>query len=140
VFRSGQIESLYAELISVNDDKIKTISFGYYEQEILKAIQRYCLFLQGLSILAPYIILISMTGVSGAVVHELPRTGGYSRSLTIQQDTILLPDVLIEDNTVLIDKKRIAQALKPVFDIVWNAGGYPRSINFDKNGNWAPPI
>lgn len=32
----------------------------------------------------------------------------------------------------------LARELKPVFDIVWNAAGYVRSLHYDEHGNWNP--
>jgi len=29
-----------------------------------------------------------------------------------------------------------AQALKPVFDLVWQAAGMQRSLNYDQQGRW----
>lgn len=27
--------------------------------------------------------------------------------------------------------------LRPIFDAVWNAAGWPRSMNYDEQGNWS---
>jgi hypothetical protein len=47
--------------------------------------------------------------------------------------TIVIPDVLLraEDDTQV--------ALRPLFDLIWQAGGMQRSFNYDEQGNWAPP-
>ncbi|SDC22575.1 AlbA family DNA-binding domain-containing protein [Paraburkholderia lycopersici] len=46
---------------------------------------------------------------------------------------VVLPDVLIPADAPA------HEGLKPMFDLVWQAAGMPRSINFDVNGQWAPP-
>ena len=55
------------------------------------------------------------------------------RARLIDRNDLLIPDVLIEnfDNDLI-------QKLKPLFDIVWNSCGYPRSLNYDNEGNWNP--
>ena len=47
---------------------------------------------------------------------------------------LILPDVLIEDYDC-----DVPAALRPVFDALWNAAGYERSLNYDENGCWNPP-
>ena len=29
--------------------------------------------------------------------------------------------------------------MRPIFDAVWNAGGYERDLNYDEEGNWTNP-
>lgn len=45
-----------------------------------------------------------------------------------------MPEVIVEDLAALA-----ATVLRPVFDQFWNAGGWPRSPNYDGDGRWAPP-
>jgi hypothetical protein len=52
----------------------------------------------------------------------------------IDRDALLLPDVIAEEFDVDVPK-----LLKPVFDGLWNACGYPRSLNYDDEGNWKLP-
>ena len=51
----------------------------------------------------------------------------------IDRDTVILPDAVIESLDV-----NVSQALKPIFDAVWNACGFPCSFNYDKDGQWNP--
>jgi hypothetical protein len=50
---------------------------------------------------------------------------------TIDRDMLLLPDVLIETYT-----PDMPTLLRPLFDAVWNAAGWERSINYDEKGKW----
>ena len=38
---------------------------------------------------------------------------------------------IIENYDIKVDN-----SLKPLFDLVWNAGGCRGSLNFDEKGNW----
>lgn len=49
----------------------------------------------------------------------------------IDQDLLMLPDILVEDFNV--DAKEV---LRLVFDMVWQACGWERIMNYDENGNW----
>ncbi len=47
----------------------------------------------------------------------------------MDRDRLLLPEVLLEDYRV-----DLSGALKPAFDSVWMAAGWPRSANYDAEG------
>jgi hypothetical protein len=51
--------------------------------------------------------------------------------VSINRRIVLLPDVLIQDFA-----QPLESTCRPIFDAVWNAGGYPKSMNYDDNGNW----
>lgn len=58
-------------------------------------------------------------------------TGRHVRSTKpIVEDDLLLEEVVIERFDS--DPTRI---IKPLFDVVWNASGFPASMNF-KDGEW----
>lgn len=46
--------------------------------------------------------------------------------------TLVLPDVLLPADL------SAEQALKPVFDLVWQSAGMERSANYNAAGDWAP--
>jgi hypothetical protein len=47
------------------------------------------------------------------------------------RENVVLPEVIID--TFDVDP---AQVLKPAFDAIWNAAGWPESMNYDPSGNW----
>ncbi len=49
----------------------------------------------------------------------------------IDRDLLLLPEAVIENYSI-----KSEEILRPLFDLIWNACGFQRSLNFDKNGNW----
>jgi hypothetical protein len=52
----------------------------------------------------------------------------------ITLDMVNVPDVVILDQATPPH-----QALKPLLDIVWNAGGWPGSPFYTPTGEWKPP-
>jgi len=44
--------------------------------------------------------------------------------------------VLIDDIVIESYEGYPPTDLKPIFDMVWNAAGFPRSTNFDEDGKW----
>jgi hypothetical protein len=51
----------------------------------------------------------------------------------LDRPAAVFPDVVVED---LTDYTRAD--LRPLIDSLWNAFGFPRSLNFDGDGNWNP--
>ena len=52
---------------------------------------------------------------------------------TIDRDILVLPEVFMENYD-----DQPASILKPCFDSIWNACGFPRSFNYNDEGEWAP--
>ena len=52
---------------------------------------------------------------------------GFGREFghSIDKDTLIIPEVMIESFDI-----DLFQIMKPIFDTVWNAAGYPRSLNY----------
>lgn len=57
--------------------------------------------------------------------------GAYRVDYPIDKNILQLPEVYIEDFS-----NDIATSLKPLFDMIWNACGYERSVNYDEKGEW----
>jgi hypothetical protein len=49
----------------------------------------------------------------------------------MKQEVVALPECIIESASA-----DLPSALKPAFDIVWNAFGYSRSDKYDQNNKW----
>jgi hypothetical protein len=49
----------------------------------------------------------------------------------INQPNLILPEVFLENSAVCIEKE-----MRNSFDMLWNAGGWPRSFSYDKDGNF----
>lgn len=49
----------------------------------------------------------------------------------ITVNDLLLPEIIINENSDSIEQK-----FRPVFDMIWNAAGVSRSLNFDENNNF----
>lgn len=66
-------------------------------------------------------------GLVDGCQHIPPRRGW----LPIDAETIILPEAIVESFTTSAH-----EILKPTFDLIWNACGFPGSENFDAEGNW----
>ena len=86
----------------------------------------------------PVLIMISLLDVKGVemsydyinpiILHFRSSPGNIDR------DSIILPDILLDDYSV-----KIPNILKPAFDSIWQACGYECSPNYDEQNNWSRP-
>jgi hypothetical protein len=128
VFRNGIIESVrvsYADLSAYP----RLIPHETFEKHVLEALKRFLIVQKQLGVEPPLMIMLSLLGVAG---HALTQEALYLHGLTdhlISRDTLLIPEALIESFDC-----EPAEVMRDSFDAVWNAAGYERCKNYDKEG------
>lgn len=122
LFRNGIIETV---LVEEGHDGKKTIPSQAYEKYILEALQSYFPALNDLGISTPAYLFLSLLGVKD-YLFALRYGGGQS-----ERDNILLPEILIGQWS---DSPQ--QIMHPAFDMIWNAFGFERSLNYNDAGKW----
>jgi len=135
IYRNGIIESAVSNFLFKLEEK-NCIPSITYEKEIIEKIKIYSDFLIKLEVLPPFVIFISMLGIKGSFMGVDKRKRAIVNLESFNKDNILLPDILIESKEVLTDCQSIAKKIRPIFNIVWNAYGFPESFNYDEQGNW----
>jgi len=130
VFRNGIIEAVEASLLDDRDAGIPSLS---YEQELLEALPRFLCCQEQLGVKPPLFIMATMLGVRGYTLAVSKRLSGIGRRHVhhIDRDVLTVPEVLVESFDC--DPHQI---MKPVFDAVWNAAGWKRSMNYNDEGRW----
>jgi hypothetical protein len=133
LFRNGIIEAVETSLLEPRGEKLEIPSIAY-EQTIIHDLSEYLYFLKTLAVEPPIFVFLTMLGVKGYSMSVssnriglLSHYGGHA----IDRDVLLLPEIVIESYEV-----QAKDVLKPCFDSIWNACGFPRSLNYDKNGEW----
>lgn len=127
LFRNGLLESL--DCHSVKETGDGSFSPYVYEKGLLAVFPHWARALKVAKIDPPIFISLSMVGMNGKIPYLGPRYDD-DRLRSIRHDPLLLQPRLIES---LDDDPKII--LRPIFDLVWNACGWPHSINFDEEGN-----
>ena len=127
IYRNGMIE-VALDSISQQRDGTNYLSTGFYEKDLVNNVSLYLKGLRSLSIRPPILAFLTLTGVKGALIHP----GAFSSDSLhlIDRDVLSLPEIVIEDLN-----QSTAKLFRPAFDLVWNASGLPRSLNFDEQGN-----
>lgn len=127
VFRSGSIETADGCLLQ-RSKRIPSIAF---EEGILERLPRYFEALKMLDINAPVFNTLSLLGVLG---FTMAVSGPVDDACTeIDRENLICPEILVEDFNCAADG-----IMKPVFDAVWNATGWPESPHY-QGGKWTKP-
>jgi hypothetical protein len=129
LYRTGVIESVQGNILA-HDYKghavIPSIAFEHYVVQYLPLCFQL---LKKIGSGAPAVVALTLLKTRGLTMGV--DTHGFELGYPITSDTVVLPDALVEDLSMPVGK-----ILKPLFDLVWNACGYPSSENFDPDGNW----
>jgi hypothetical protein len=129
VFRNGSIETVNTRFVGEDQGRSYIPSIGF-EEELLAAVPRFITIQRSIGVEPPFAIMVSMLGVRrvslGIGDMLLSRRGR-----PIDRDSLLLPEVIAEDFDFVP-----TELMRPIFDSVWNATGYPRSLNYSDEGKW----
>lgn len=130
-FRTGQIESVDMGILHP-DGETKYVPSIKYEKDVIDHVRKYLTAMERVLIQPPIMIGLSFLGMRGYQLAIDPRFVS-DRTYEFDSDNIILPGVLVEDW-----QANVPSVLKPVFDSVWNAFGWPGSKNYGTNGEWRP--
>jgi hypothetical protein len=126
LFRSGIIEAVDGCLIEPLGEEL-LIPSEACEKELIKSLGEYLTLMNELAVELPIFLFLSLLNVRGYRMA----TKAFPSTHAIDRDIVLLPEVVIED----YDTPAYA-ILKPCFDSIWNACGFPRCQNYDSVGRW----
>lgn len=128
VYRNGIIETFDSRLLNF---KGPDTILGYpVERTLINDTRRLLALMKRLGANAPLVVLVTIIGAGGRSIVTADRFDPRGHH-TVDRELLPLPEVVIEDFDVDTSK-----ALKPILDALWQAGGYPRSPNFNTQGDW----
>lgn len=132
IFFDGTIEAVYADILRAQGGKrpqsgeTAFIASIAYERYIVEAVKTYFNGYKAIGVEAPLVISMTLLKCKGAYMYA----NGIENT-PIDRDVAILPEVQISS----LDEE-VTTIMKPIFDAVWNACGYPRSLNYTANGTW----
>jgi hypothetical protein len=127
-FHHGAIEAVQASYIEA-DKQEHAIRATAIENAITKHVSQYINTQQAMGVEPPLFIMLSLLGVSGYRLSVSDYVPGDSHP--IDRNDLIIPEVMMDEFG--LDTARV---MKPIFDAIWNAGGYERDPNYDDKGNW----
>ena len=127
-FRTGAAE--WVRVLRGHEERMALPS-ATFERNVMRCLTDYFEFAAAFDIEPPYFVFLAFVGVRGCQLTEPRETHWLERRLTLREDVLIVPEVVIEDRDV-----QPARLLRPAFDRVWNAFGFARSLNYDDEGEW----
>lgn len=132
LFRDGCLEAVLGGIVKEDRQLPLHIPGLFLESVLFGALPPYLDGLRKLGVPPPLFIMVSLSGVRDAhYIVRNNRVGGWGPGLP--EDVLRLPEGFLEDYGETVDYHR---AVRPAFDALWNAIGYPRSQFFDEDGLW----
>lgn len=128
LFRSGILE--FVRVYAARGGE-RYIMSEWHEDELLKNYNAGIGVLRKVGIDPPLIVFLTLANAKGYRLRLGHREHLFHDDpVPFDRDVMLIPDIQVES----FDQRDI-DVLRPMFDIVWNAGGYECSLNFDENNN-----
>jgi Putative DNA-binding domain len=121
IFRNSSIESVTTKEFS--ELSLKTLLIKKYcEVNLTEAVKQHLKSLQSkLEINPPILIMISLLGVRG---YGVKKSEDRDQKYEIDRDHLIIPELFVQS----YDEK-VSDILRPAFDAIYQACGYPRSEN-----------
>lgn len=130
LFTNGSIEAVVSFNPSLPNDP-KFIFAQNQEELIIRETGRFLRIGAKLGVSLPIFVMISYHDVMGYSIRT--RDSFFANGEIIDREDLILPEVLFNDYDA--DPTIV---LKPAFDSLWNAGGWPCSMSY-KEGKWVVP-
>jgi hypothetical protein len=131
MFRAGYAELVWVLQIFEGRNR-PTLPSTAYEDYVIRFVNSVRTELQSLGYSTAVAVMLSILKAGEVEFVPNDRNGFPISGPGFDRDTLAFPDVFIEEDTPT------ANGLRPVFDLVWQSAGLPRSLNFDEAGEWAP--
>jgi hypothetical protein len=130
IYRNGIIEAVDAYLLNfLEDETHEVIPYGY-EEFVRNSFPDMLQLQEFVGARPPILVMMSILDVKGRRI-KMPHNFGYRYTEKIDRSTLILPETRIDSFDV--DRDTV---LRPMFDMIWNAAGWPRSQHYDSQGVW----
>ena len=133
LYRNGIIECVDARILEPSSrtgagKNEKNIPATLVEQSLIEMLKRLVEVIKTLGITPPIFFALSLIGVKNYTIMLDPMIQRFSQSALIGKDILFLPEEELDIDFSASD------ILKSSFDLIWNACGHEKSINYDENG------
>ena len=137
-FRNGAMEVLDTAMLDFNGEK-RWIPSLAFEQRIVEGMANWLPAMQAVGAEAPVVLMMSLLNAKGYHMAVNPGYGGFGTH-PVTRDHLHTSATVLESLSLQAadsnPKQYLAAMLRPHFDAVWNACGYPRSIYYNQAGEW----
>lgn len=130
VYRNGALEVVQGRILAHEHEGRMVIPSVAYENYVLRYLPQCVRLLQQIGANAPVVVALTLLATRGLYMG-INNFWGDQPGFPIDSDSLILPEVVVEDLTT-----PASLILRPLFDLIWNACGLPRSANFNEDGDW----
>ena len=130
LFRNGIIEAV----MTINNiriplvNKSNTFPMNNYEVSLFNSLTHFLSLQKQIGVQPPIFIMLSLVNVNGlSFLGESERLYGPGEEHYFDRNIIILPEIQCDSFG-----SNLIKILKPVMDIIWNAGGYSEWENYEK--------
>ncbi len=134
LFRSGILEIVDGDLLSYDLKETRVIPINRIEKILLEHLPNYLNLLAKAKIGFPVAVMLSLLRVKGYLAYKDQDSTMVSPRF-IDRNDLILPELVLESLP-----EDLPSAIRPMLDVLWNAGGYTGSPNYDDEGNWSPGV
>lgn len=127
LFRSGVIEAVTR--LGYSDNLGPIVPAAAVEWPLLRNYRHYMDVTRTLGLEPPFYMFLSLLRVRDHHLVFNRSTFGIQRKLRV--DALELPEIVVTDMSLAPEL-----VLQPIFNLLWNAFGYPRSFSFDGDGRY----
>ena len=131
LFRDGGMEALSGGILAKHEERGGFYPWGM-EQRVIGGLGQYQRFAETIGVTPPLLNGLTLSGVKGWKVLPGPYDFNDSDAV-LDRDVVSPPEVMLSDLAAPADV-----VLRPVFDFIWNGGGWPGSPNY-RDGRWVKP-
>jgi hypothetical protein len=128
-FRNGAIEGV-GELRS--EDGVNSRFIGSdFTKLVVSRVQQYLAVLKSYDLGLPVYIFLSLTSATRTVFRYATPGGGFAETGPMGREVVSLPEIRVDGFDV-----DVPGALRPVFNVLWNALGFPQCDMYDGQGKF----
>ena len=132
LYRNGEYEGVMAEAAFQPQNQPRILRDDWCEEALLDAMASYLPFAKALGLEPPFWMFAALTGCEGARFW-FNRSWEQFSPHAIDRPVVWLPETKID-----AFETDPAKHLRPMLDVLWNAAGLERSLNYDEHGEHKP--
>jgi hypothetical protein len=137
IFRDGGIEKLSGGLIGLTrreGSPPRDFFYGFHvEEAAINAFASNQRCWTHIGVEPPVIVGLCLTGIMGVQLRSSPDSF-RNEPVAFDRDPLVIPEIVVEDLS-----RPAHEILRPLFNLLWNAGGWASSPYYNAAGQWKRP-
>lgn len=128
LFRAGAVELVSTRALTRGEREIPGIAI---EREVIERVAAILPVLYRASIASPISVMLSLLGVRSFRMAFRQSAFYDDDASEIDRDDLIIPE-----SEISADSHSVGEQLRPAFDLLWQACGWPGSPSYDAEGKW----